>query len=115
MLLLLLFFVPSVAWEINGRTMSSAELWSSGRLVSIASTMTFSIFGIWGIVARKHASRWLLVLAPFSPYIFLFALPSDMVNLSEIVTAALTAIILYIFFFRFRANREYFNDRKVGT
>ena len=95
--------------------MPGTELWSSGRATSIAATLVLIIFGVFGIVARKRVNRWLLVLSPLVPYLLLFALPSDRVTLSEIVSAALSSVALYVFLFRVRANREYFNDRDVGT
>jgi hypothetical protein len=64
-ILLVFLLLPITDWQINGRPMAYAELWSSGQGVAIAAFLVLGGVGAWGLAARVHASRWLLVSLPF--------------------------------------------------
>src|SRR5215217_5104492 len=72
---LILLGFPLVEWEIDGRNMSYAELWSSGEGGAIVVSLALVSVGVWGIAARNRVSRWLLVLSPVVPYFLLAMFP----------------------------------------
>jgi hypothetical protein len=56
---------PIFPWyEVNGRPMSYAHLWSSGVAPAMLAELVLVGTGCWGLAARNRASRWLLVLTP---------------------------------------------------
>lgn len=117
---ILLFFlvVPITEWEINGRIVSYAELWSAGDGASISASLVLVAAGAWGLAARNSMSRWLLVFSPVAPYIVLFIFPwsrSEPIGSEVIVSAVLTAVACYFCLFRLRAVREYLHAESAGA
>jgi hypothetical protein len=120
-ILLVILLLPITEWEINGRPMAYAELWSSGQGVAIAAFLAFVSVGTWGLAARTRASRWLLVSSPLAPYIVLALFPasptlfSEPIAVSVIVSATLTAAAFYVCLFHLRSVREYLDNKGVGA
>lgn len=114
--ILLLFLVfPIAEWEVDGRTVSYTELWSSGEGAALAVWLGLAGAGAWGLAVRSAASRWLLVLSPVAPYIVLAMFSaSTPTPLDAIVSAALTAAVFYFCLFRLRAVRAYLDAEGVG-
>ena len=114
-ILLLFLVLPIAEWEVDGRTESYAELWSSGEGAALAVSLALSGAGAWGLAARAAASRWLLVFSPVAPYIVLAIFPASApVTLDVIVSAALTAAVFYFCLFRLRAVRAYLDAEGSG-
>ena len=117
-ILLLFLVLPITEWEMNGRTVSYTELWSSGEGPALAVSLALAGAGAWGLAARAAASRWLLVFSPVAPYIVLAIFPASAlapVTLDVIVSGALTAAVFYFCLFRLRAVRAYLDAEGIGT
>jgi hypothetical protein len=117
-ILLLFLVLPITEWEVNGRSVSYAELGSSGEGAAIAASLGLASAGAWGLAARNSASRWLLVSTPLAPYVVLAVFPGSRVEPigpDVIVSAALTAAAFYFCLFRLRAVRAYLNREGLGT
>jgi hypothetical protein len=54
-ILLVLLAVPGVEWEVNGRAMPYAEMWSSGEVPAVALSLALAGIGAWGLAARRRA------------------------------------------------------------
>ena len=117
-ILLLFLVLPITEWEMNGRTVSYTELWSSGEGAALAVSLALAGVGAWGLAARAPASRWLLVFSPVAPYIVLAIFPASAsapVTLDTIVSGALTAAVFYFCLFRLRAVRAYLDAEGIDT
>lgn len=115
---LFILVLPITDWEVNGRPVSYAELWSSGEGAAIASSLALIATGAWGIAARKAKSRWFLVASPLAPYIILTLFPAshaETIGPDVIASAGLTAVVFYFCLFRLRAVRAYLDAEGVGT
>lgn len=113
-LLLLLLVLPITEWDINGRTMSYAELWSSGAGPLIAITLVLVAAGTWGLAARSRASRWVLVFSPLVPYFILAVIPaspSESIMTDGVVSVVATSAVLYYCLFRLESVREYIDSK----
>jgi hypothetical protein len=110
----LFLLLPNTEVEFMGHQIAGPELWTYGLDAAMATSMAFIIFGFWGLVARKSTSRWLLVFSPLAPYIFWAALPSQLTAYDAVVSAALTAVALYVYLFHVKAVREYLDSNGVG-
>lgn len=109
-LLLLFLAAPGTEWEIDGRFVSYAELWSSGDGAAIATFLTLGGGGAWGLAARSSVSRWLLVISPVAPYVVLAIFPASSANQISffvVVSAILTAAVFYVGLFRIAAVSDY--------
>lgn len=116
-ILLLCLVLPITAWEVNGRPLSYAELWSSGEGAALAASLTLVVIGAWGLAARNSASRWLLVSSPLAPYIVLALFPvphAEPIGSDVIASAALTAAVFYFCLFHLRVVRAYLDAEGVG-
>ena len=117
-LFLVLLLFPVMEYEINEKSMSYAELWSSGYGAFFTIFIALVAVGVWGLAARNRFSRWLIVLAPVVPHIavIMFRIPRgiDTVSISSLglLENAATAIMLYFCLFKLRSVREYF-DREI--
>lgn len=117
-ILLLFLVLPITEWEVNGRLVSYAELWSSGDGAAIATALALVAAGAWGLAARNSASRWLLVSSPVAPYIVLAIFPAshvESIGPDVIASGVLTAATFYFCLFRLRVVRAYLNAEGVGT
>ncbi len=117
-ILLLFLVLPITEWEVNGRSLSYVELWSSGEGAAIAASLSLATAGAWGLAARNSASRWLLVATPLAPYIVLAIFPgsrAEPIGPDVIASAALTAAVFYFCLFRLRAVRAYLNPEGLGS
>lgn len=118
---LILLAFPLVEWEVDGRNMSYAELWSSGEGAAIAASLALVSVGAWGLAVRNRISRWLLVLSPVVPYFILvispgaFTVSSEPIATEVIVGAVVTTIVIYVCLFHLPAVREYLDGESVGT
>jgi len=109
-ILLLFLGLPGTEWEIDGRFVSYAELWSSGDGAAIATFLTLVGGGAWGLAARSSVSRWLLVISPVAPYVVLAIFPASSANQISffvVVSAILTAAVIYVSLFRLVAVSDY--------
>jgi hypothetical protein len=120
-ILLLFLVLPITEWEVNGRSVSYAELWSSGEGAAIAVSLALVAAGAWGLAARNSASRWLLISSPLTPYVVLALFPTsptssfESIGAEVIASAVLTAAAFYFCLFHLRAVREYFDIKGVGS
>lgn len=117
-ILLLFLILPITEWKVNGRSVSYAELWSSGEGAAIAASLALATVGAWGLAARNLAARWLLVSTPLVPYVVLAIFPgsrAEPIGLDVIASAAFTAAIFYFCLYRLRAVRAYLNAEGPGT
>ncbi len=110
--LLLLLMFPFMDWNIDGRSLSYAELWSSGAGVVIGISLLLVSIGVWGLAARRPASRWALVAAPIAPVAIAF-LPMFQLRYLEPVTTdiilntVITAFVVYVCLFHIPAVKKY--------
>ena len=118
---LLLLALPIAEWEIDGRLISYAELWSSGQGAAISVSLALICIGAWGLAARNHVSRWPLVFSPLAPYLVLVifpwspALTPEPITAEVIVGSAVAAAMFYVCLFHLRVVREYLDDKGVGA
>lgn len=119
-ILLVLLVVPGLEWEVNGRAMSYAEMWSSGEVPAVALSLALVGIGAWGLAARRRAYRWPLVFSPVAPSVILAIFPWTRVAASTVVTTEIvlmgvgTAIAVYVCLFHLRGVRAYLDKHGVG-
>ena len=107
---LLLLVLPISEWEVDGRLVSYAELWSSGQGFAFAVSLLLVGTGAWGLAARNAQSRWLLVLSAVAPYFIVAAFPAsgaEPISFAGVVSSVVTAAIFYVGLFRIRSVQEY--------
>jgi hypothetical protein len=109
-LFLLLLVFPFFEWEIDGRLVSFAELWSSGSGIVFATSLLLVGVGAWGFAARSARSRWLLVVSPIAPYLALAAFPSlasEAITLPGVAGSVITVAVFYFVLFHLRSVHKY--------
>ena len=105
-LLILALALPVTDWEVNGRTMTYRELWTSGNGAMLALCLGLYGYGAWGLAARRQSSRWVLVTASLAPVVFIAASERS-IPWHALADAAICAIALYFCLFRLRAVQSF--------
>ena len=101
-LLILALVLPTGDWEVNGRTTTYRELWTSGDGAMLTACLALYCFGAWGLAARFDSSRWVLVAASVLPAVFV-SISVRSISWSAFAEAAIEGIVLYFCLFRIRA------------
>jgi len=101
-LFILALVLPVADWEVDGQTMTYRDLWTSGNGGMLAICFGLCCFGAWGLAARRHSSRWVLVAASVAPAVVIAASGSSIRWLS-LIEAAICGIAMYFCLFRLRA------------
>lgn len=114
-ILLLFLILPITEWEVNGRQVPYAELWSSGGGAAFAASLALATAGAWGFAARIAVSRWLLVSSPLAPYMVLAIFPDSPTEPIGPAGSILTAAVFYLCLFRLRSVRTYLYPEGLGT
>lgn len=101
-LFILALVLPVTDWEVDGQAMTYRELWTSGNGAMLAVCLGLYCFGAWGLAARRHFSRWVLVTASVAPAVFI-AVSERSIPWLSFTEAAIYGIAMYFCLFRLRA------------
>jgi len=98
-LLILALVLPVTDWEVDGRVMTYRDLWTSGNGAAITVCLSLYCFGAWGLAARRHSSRWVLVAACLAPAV-LVAVGDRAIPWVSFFEAAICSAAMYFCLFR---------------
>ena len=111
-ILLIFLVLPLTDWNVDGKSMSYAELWKSGAGVVAVMPLLLAALGGWGIAAKVKAARWSWVAMPLLPALLLPFFPalsaSSSSRLADIGSGVVTALIIYGALFHISAVQKYF-------
>ena len=106
-LILLVFAVlPLAPWTVDGMTKTYAEMWRSGGAELAVLWLLLVAAGCWGVALRKPDARWILVFTPLASLITTISF--EPFQPSDIFSASVCAVIVYVTLFHLRSVRLYF-------
>lgn len=111
--LFLLMLALPIEWTLDEQQVSSAELWRTGQGIVIACPLALYGIGAWGLAARQHWSRWLLVAASPLSGVVLVLNPATHVGIAmpDVLGGVGLAVLVYIGLFHVRAVQAFFAGR----
>jgi len=109
----LVMLILPTEWAVDGRQMSSAELWRSGQAIAVALPLLLYGTSAWGLAARQAWSRRVLVAAPPLSCLAMILSPATRVDVAvpDVLEATGLAVVIYIGLFHVKAVKMFFAGR----